>query len=159
MTKTIFNTLFPALHIAKGLSVVADAAAAPEQFQSEPDTAVRANAVSKQFKEMLGTFEVDLGVQHFFSDGLYARRMTIPAGYTVGTHALVGNHLGLLAKGRVTVATDTSSADYVAPACIPFAARTNHNIVAHEDAVWYCLHATDCTDPDKIDEVLIQKGD
>ena len=33
----------------------------------------------------------------------------------------------------------------------------NHSITALEDAYWFCIHATDETNPDKVDEVLIMK--
>jgi DNA/RNA-binding domain of Phe-tRNA-synthetase-like protein len=48
---------------------------------------------------------------------------------------------------------------YEAPACIEIKKQTNHMITALEDAVWFCVHATDETDVDRIDEVLIQKGE
>jgi hypothetical protein len=31
----------------------------------------------------------------------------------------------------------------------------NHSIEALEDTVWFCIHATEETDPTKVDEVLI----
>jgi hypothetical protein len=30
-------------------------------------------------------------------------------------------------------------------------------IEALEDAVWFCIHATDETDPEKVDKVLIER--
>jgi quercetin dioxygenase-like cupin family protein len=113
--------------------------------------------VTNLFHERKGTFEFDLLTKHFFSDGLYAKQMTLPKGCMVGTHAHTYNHLSILSSGRVTVRTDDTSTDYSAPACIEIAAGVHHSIQAHEDAVWYCIHATDCADPDKVDEVLIQK--
>jgi mannose-6-phosphate isomerase-like protein (cupin superfamily) len=42
-----------------------------------------------------------------------------------------------------------------APACLTIAAGKHHGIKSLTDVVWYCVHATDCTDEDKVDEVLI----
>ena len=115
--------------------------------------------LSKLHAEMLGTFEVDPKIVHNFSDGLYAKEMTIPKGFTAGQHAHTFSHLSILAKGKVVVKTDTDECVYDAPACIEIKKQTNHTITAVEDAVWFCIHATDETDVDRIDEVLIQKGE
>lgn len=113
--------------------------------------------VTKQFLQNKGTFEIDLGTQHHFSDGLYAKEMTIPKGYAAGMHKHEYSHLSILSKGRVIVRTDEYNKEYVAPACIDIKAGINHTIEALEDAVWFCIHATEETDIAKIDEVLIAK--
>lgn len=48
---------------------------------------------------------------------------------------------------------------YTAPACIEILADKEHSILALDDAVWYCIHATEETDADKVDEVLIKEGE
>jgi hypothetical protein len=45
----------------------------------------------------------------------------------------------------------------MAPACIEITKNTLHNIEALEDSVWFCVHATEETNLDLIDEVLIGK--
>ena len=110
------------------------------------------------FQQNQGTFEADLGTVHHFSDGLYAKEMHIPAGYIAGTHAHEYSHLSILAKGRVRVATDEYNVEYTAPACIEIKAGVHHTIHALEDSAWFCIHATDETDAENIDEVLIGKG-
>jgi quercetin dioxygenase-like cupin family protein len=115
------------------------------------------NTVSDLYKKMEGTFEVDLGIVHNFSDGLYAKQMIIPKGYMVGQHAHTFSHLSILAKGKVIVRTDDSNIEYTAPACIEIKEGIHHAISALEDTVWFCIHATDETDINKIDEVLIKK--
>jgi len=113
--------------------------------------------VSNRFKEMLGTFEVDLGIKHHFSSGVYAKEMHVPAGYIVGSHAHQFDHLSLLSSGEVIVKTDDSEQHYVAPAIITIKKETNHEIYAVKDTVWFCIHGTTETNPDTIDEVLIMK--
>lgn len=115
--------------------------------------------VSELHKIMEGTFEIDLGVVHNFSDGLYAKQMVIPKGYVVGTHAHKYSHLSILAKGKVIVKTDKAETEYTAPACLEIKENVHHAIEALEDTVWFCVHATDETDIEKIDEVLINKGE
>jgi hypothetical protein len=46
-----------------------------------------------------------------------------------------------------------------APACITVKAGKHHGIRSLTDVVWYCIHATDCTDKDEIDDVIIAPVD
>ena len=43
-----------------------------------------------------------------------------------------------------------------APACIEIKAGMYHGVKALTDVVWYCIHSTDETNPDKVDQVLIK---
>ena len=113
--------------------------------------------VTEQFLQNKGNFEIDIGIQHHFSDGLYAKQMHIPKGYAAGMHKHEYSHLSILSKGRVIVRTDEYNKEYIAPVCIDIKAGLNHTIEALEDAIWFCIHATEETDITKIDEVLIQK--
>jgi quercetin dioxygenase-like cupin family protein len=113
--------------------------------------------VSDQFKEHQGKFEVDLGIQHHFSAGVYAKQMHLPKGFTALSHSHAFDHLSLLAKGKVIVRTDKSVATYSAPFCITIEKNTHHSIEAIDDTVWFCIHATEETDPTKVGEVLIKK--
>jgi quercetin dioxygenase-like cupin family protein len=106
---------------------------------------------------MEGTFEIDLGIVHNFSDGLYAKQMFVPQGYVIGQHAHEFSHLSILAKGKVIVHTDEGIAEYTAPSCLEIKEGIHHVIEALEDTVWFCIHATNETDVDKIDEILIKK--
>lgn len=115
------------------------------------------HTVSEQFKQLKGTFEVDLGTQHHFSSGVYAKQMMLPKGYFALSHAHTYDHLSILASGAVVIKTDNKEEYYEAPACITIEKNTHHSITALEDAVWFCIHATEETDAEKIDEVLIMK--
>jgi len=105
-----------------------------------------------------GQFAVDPQIAHHFSDGLYAKRMVIPRGYEAGQHAHKYSHLSILAKGRVLVKTDADKKEYSAPACIEIKSGVHHTIEALEDSEWYCVHATEETDAEKIDQVLIERN-
>lgn len=97
-----------------------------------------------------------LGVQHYFCDGLYTKRMSIPAGLSVGKHVHDFTHQSQLAKGCVLLDVDGVVTEHAAPAYLMIAAGKQHIITAITDAVWFCTHVTDETDPDKIDEALTQ---
>ena len=115
--------------------------------------------ISELHKILEGSFEVDLGTIHNFSDNLYAKQMFIPKGYIVGQHAHKYSHLSILAKGKVVVKTDNGEDNYEAPACLEIKEGVYHAIEALEDSVWFCIHATTETDVAKVDEVLIMKGE
>jgi quercetin dioxygenase-like cupin family protein len=107
----------------------------------------------------------DLGIHHHFADHLYAKEMRIEAGFRVEKHKHDYTHLSILGKGRVEVRTWEADQDavtvhrqeYKAPACIEIKANVMHQITALTNAVWYCIHATDETDPARVDEVLIER--
>lgn len=120
--------------------------------------AAKPGKVERWAAENAGRFDFDPRIVHHFSDAVYAKQVHIPAGHMVASHKHEYSHLSLLAQGQVVVETDTGKpVHYEAPACIEIKAGVNHAVHALTDVVWFCIHHTDCKDPDKIDEVLIQK--
>lgn len=97
-------------------------------------------------------------IHHHFSSGMYAKETRIPAGYVLVQHAHKHDHLSILASGSVEMAVDGVKSIVHAPACLTIAAGKHHGIKSITDVVWYCVHATDCTDENNIDEVLIEAG-
>lgn len=97
-------------------------------------------------------------IHHHFSAGVYTKETRIPAGYVLVQHAHKHDHLSILASGSVELAVDGEKSVVHAPACLTIAAGKHHGIKSITDVVWYCVHATDCTDQDEIDEVLIESG-
>ena len=114
---------------------------------------------AQQFAANEGRFDVDLQIKHNFSDGLYAKEMYLPKGYIAYSHSHAYSHLSILAKGRVIVRTDDYNKEYEAPACINIESNTYHQIESLDDCVWFCIHATNEKDINKIDEVLIGKDE
>ena len=98
-------------------------------------------------------------MNHHFSEGLYAKEMSIPADTFVVQHQHTYDHLSVLAAGKVRVLFNGElSKEFTAPACINIVKGVNHAIYALEDSVWFCIHATSETDVDHIDETLIKEG-
>ena len=54
---------------------------------------------------------------------------------------------------QVTVSRET--VEYVAPAAIEIKRDLVHTLTAMEDSVWYCIHATEETDPESADKTII----
>jgi hypothetical protein len=95
-------------------------------------------------------------ITHHFSDGLYAKETHIPAGQMLMQHKHNYSHLSVLAKGKVVVVRDGDIQIVEAPACIEIVAGENHGVIAFNDVVWFCVHATDEIDTSKVDDVLIK---
>lgn len=99
---------------------------------------------------------------HHFSGGVYAKEIRIPAGMVLVQHKHHFDHLSLLAKGTIELDVDgarrTISAD-ASPVCLSIEAGKHHGIKALTDAVWFCIHASDCADPDDADQALILPAD
>lgn len=102
------------------------------------------------------SIEFDPCVVHHFAAGVYAKQMTLPANHYAEKHVHSFDHMSILGQGRVVVTVDGKDSEYSAPACICIKAGQKHRIVALEDSVWFCIHATDDTDPNHVDEVLIR---
>jgi len=102
---------------------------------------------------------MEIKINHHFSDGLYAKETFIPYDTFLMQHKHTYAHMSILAKGRVLVKVDDDVTEYEAPTCISIVANKHHSVKALEDSIWYCIHATEEKNIDKIDEVLIAKGE
>lgn len=102
--------------------------------------------------------EIDLNVKHFFSGREYAKQMTLPAGHYAETHEHLYDHLSILAAGDVIVDIDGDRREMRGPEAIVIPAGRKHRIEAITDSVWFCVHATEETDPARVDSVLIKEG-
>jgi mannose-6-phosphate isomerase-like protein (cupin superfamily) len=98
-------------------------------------------------------------IHHHFSSGVYAKETRIPAGYVLVQHAHKHDHLSILASGSVEMAVDGVKSIVKAPACLAIAAGKHHGVKSLTDVVWYCIHATECTDEDEVDEVIVAPVD
>ena len=98
-------------------------------------------------------------IEHHFSAGVYAKEARIPAGQILVQHKHKFDHLSILASGSIELMVDGNRTIVHAPACLTIEANKHHGVKSLTEVVWYCIHATDCTDTDKIDDVLIVAGD
>jgi quercetin dioxygenase-like cupin family protein len=98
-------------------------------------------------------------IEHHFSAGVYAKEARIPAGQILVQHKHKFDHLSILASGSIELMVDGNRTIVHAPACLTIEANKHHGVKSLTEVVWYCIHATDCTDTDEIDDVLIVAGD
>jgi quercetin dioxygenase-like cupin family protein len=102
----------------------------------------------------------DLGfriLKHSFGGGVYCKLMEIEDGREVPTHKHKFDHLSTLFSGCCIVEANGQQETYYAPDVITIMAGVVHTILAvNGPVVWGCIHATDETDADNIDETLIE---
>jgi quercetin dioxygenase-like cupin family protein len=103
-----------------------------------------------------GMHELSLPEEHFFGDGLYCKRIVLPAGSTAVQHKHKYSHLSALCSGIATVTVGHESTIYKAGAVILIEAGKMHSVKAITDCVWLCIHATEETNVDEIDKVLVE---
>jgi hypothetical protein len=103
---------------------------------------------------------VEAPLVHYFSEGLYAREMTIPAGAMLTGKIHKTEHICVISKGDITFFDQNGGARRVkAPYTFvskPGARRAGY---AHEETVWTCFHVTPERDLEKLEELLIEKYD
>lgn len=99
-----------------------------------------------------------LPLSHHFGGGVYAKETHVQAGQVLVQHKHAHAHLSILACGTVEVQVDGVRSILTGPACIAIEAGKHHGVRALTDVVWFCIHATDCTDAENVDQVLIAEG-
>ena len=100
-----------------------------------------------------------LPITHHFGGGVYAKETRISAGLVLVQHKHDYDHLSVLASGTVEMLIDGVRSEVTGPACLTIKAGKHHGVKALTDIVWYCIHATDCTDEHEVDDVLISAPD
>ena len=93
-------------------------------------------------------------VRHIFTDGVYAKRVSMQAGDSFSKHRHSFDHLSIVAKGMISVKCEGEETIYSSGDDVCISAGVEHEIEAITNAVWFCIHATDEKDPDNIDHVL-----
>jgi len=89
---------------------------------------------------------------HRFSEGLYARELTLPAGSTVVGRIHKHAHLNVLLKGHVTVTTPYGTEDIHGPCIFESQPDTKRAVYTHEETTWITFHPTQETDAEQIVE-------
>jgi len=99
----------------------------------------------------------DINTKHHFDSGVYAREMHLPKGWQAESHKHRFDHMSILANGSVILTVDGTSSEYIAPSVLSVKAGKQHSIYAKEDSVWFCIHATEETDMQTLEKILIEE--
>jgi len=90
---------------------------------------------------LLGLPQIDIEPVHYFSEGIYAREITIPAGTALTGKVHSTEHLNIVSKGRIIVITEDGKEEIIAPRTMVCRAGTKRGGYALEDTVWTTIHA------------------
>jgi hypothetical protein len=100
---------------------------------------------------MLKHEQVAIPVRHYFSPGVYAREITIPAGTILTGRIHKYEQLNILSGGEISVLTDDGMKTVTAPFTVVSPPGTKRIAYAHTDCVWTTILATEEKDPDLIE--------
>lgn len=103
--------------------------------------------------------QISIPVQHYFSQGVYAREITIPAGVVLTGEIHKFTQLNILSKGRMQVYTEEGIKEVEAPFTVvspPGTKRIAHTLT---ECVWTTIHGTDETNVDIIRDKFIAKDE
>jgi len=94
-------------------------------------------------------------VTHHFGGGVYTKQCVMSPGITYQQHMHNFDHLSILSSGAALVEVDGVITEHYGPTVLTIKANKYHSITPITEIVWYCIHATEETDPEHIDETLI----
>ncbi len=95
--------------------------------------------------------QVEVPVRNYFSAGVYAREIRIPAGATVTGKIHKLANLNILSEGEMIVSTDDGMKRVKAPFTVVSPPGTKRIAHAITDCVWTTVHGTHVTDVDAIE--------
>jgi hypothetical protein len=103
-------------------------------------------------KEVQKLPQCHIGIKHYFSDGVYAREMTAPAGAVVTGKIHKYRQLNILSSGTMSVLLGDAAETVTAPFTIVAPAGSKRVFYCHTECVWTTILGTDEQDPDKIED-------
>jgi hypothetical protein len=106
--------------------------------------------------EMVKMPQAELLTEHFFSPGMYCRRVYRSAGTLIVGKVHKEPHFFLCAKGEIIAWTENGMKKLQAGDLIESKAGTKRVTLAVTDAIGITIHRTDKTDLDEIEAELIE---
>lgn len=121
------------------------------------DIAPTREAIQGLEDELLRHPQVAIEPVHHFSDGIYAREITIPEGTVLTGKIHATEHLNILSKGEIIVVTEDGRKRISAPHTMVCRAGTKRVGFALTDCVWTTVHPnpTNTRDLAKLEAALI----
>jgi hypothetical protein len=105
--------------------------------------------------EMRKMPSVEIPVKHYFSQGVYAREITIPADTLLTGEIHKYEQLNILSKGEISVMTEEGVKRISAPFTIVSPPGTKRIAYTHTEVVWTTIHGTEERDLEKIEQYFI----
>ena len=106
--------------------------------------------------EMVKLPQAELLTEHYFSDGMYCRKLFRPAGTLIVGKVHKKDHFFLCASGEIIAWSEKGMVTLRAGDIIESKAGTKRVTLAVEDSIGITFHRTDKTDLDEIEAELIE---
>jgi quercetin dioxygenase-like cupin family protein len=106
--------------------------------------------------EMAKLPQAELKTEHFFSPGMYLRRVYRPAGTLIVGKVHKKPHFFLCAKGEIIAWTETGMRKLQAGDVVESQPGTKRVTLAVTDSIGVTVHLTDKTDLDEIEQELVE---
>ena len=106
--------------------------------------------------EMVKMPQAELVTEHFFSPGMYCRRVFRPAGTLIVGKVHKQPHFFLCAKGEIIAWTENGMKKLQAGDVVESKPGTKRITLATQDSIGITVHKTDKTDLDDIEAELIE---
>lgn len=116
----------------------------------------KTNAINKLKETMEVMEQIEPLVEHYFSEGIYARLMTLNAGDSVVGKQHKKGHLAILLEGEVSVSSKYGTAIYKAPYIVQSMPGDRRAFIAHTPSKWLTIHATSETNVARIEQELVE---
>jgi len=128
----------------------------PTQVASLLDSVALSNRdkVNLLEAEMLKQPQVEIPIRHYFSPGVYAREITIPADTLLTGRVHKFAQLNILSGGEISVLTEDGMVRVKAPFTVVSPPGTKRIAYAHTECTWTTILHTKERDPDKIEELF-----
>ena len=96
-------------------------------------------------------------IKHSFADSVYIRQMDMPKGNAVIGAIHKHLHVWFLLTGHVTVATEDTTEDYIAPCYVISKPGVKRVILANEDSIFVNIHKnpSNTKDLDKLEKEIV----
>lgn len=95
--------------------------------------------------------QCEIGIKHYFADGVYLREMSAPAGAVITGKIHKYSQINVLSQGTMSVVLGDKTEKVSAPFAISAPAGSKRAFFCHTDCVWSTILGTRETDPDKIE--------
>lgn len=109
--------------------------------------------------EMAKLPQAELETEHFFSPGMYLRRVYRPAGTLIVGKVHKKPHFFLCAKGEIIAWTEKGMRRLQAGDVVESQPGTKRVTLAVTDSIGVTVHLTDKTDLDEIEQELVEPDD
>ena len=109
--------------------------------------------------EMVKMPQAELQTEHYFSEGMYCRKVIRPAGTVIVGKIHKKPHFFLCAKGEIIAWTESGMRTLRAGDIVESKPGTKRVTYATEDSIGITFHKTDNTDLDEIEAELIEPDD